>query len=165
MQGVHVVANSTKHTIQLILIFHSGCGVYRWSFHTGLSSQKVMMSEKNKVEESQPIASAVSNCDRSPSLASQMSPSLEKSSSRSKKRSSSASPLFRGNRIFNNIVTEQPRVQMKHYHYESFWKKVASEMNREISGIPIHSIMACCVLMMASNNLYHGELEIRILQK
>jgi hypothetical protein len=94
------------------------------------------MSEQNEIEQSQPRASTVSNDEQNPSLTSQMSPSLEKPSVKSRKRSSTSSSPYRGNRLFNNIVAEQPRVQMKHYHYESFWKKVASEMDRDLAGNP-----------------------------
>ena len=108
------------------------------------------MSEQNKIEQSQPVASAVSNDEQSPSVGSQMSPSLEKSSTKSRKRSSTSSSPYRGNRLFNNIVTEQPRVQMKHYHYESFWKNVACEMDRDLAGIPIYYCIVTYVLMAIS---------------
>ena len=62
-----------------------------------------------------------------------LSPSLE-SSARKKRRSSSASPPRRNNKIFNNIVTEQPRVQMKHYQLESLWKRVSFEVGDQTSG-------------------------------
>jgi hypothetical protein len=110
---------------------------YYWSYWHWILLQEVIMSEQNEIERSHPTASAVSNVEQSPSLRSQMSPSLEKPSLKSKRRSSSSSSPHRGNRLFNNIVAEQPRVQMKHYHYESFWKKVASEMDRDLAGIPL----------------------------
>ena len=64
------------------------------------------------------------------------SPNLE-SFARKKKRSSSASPPRRNNKIFNNIVTEQPRVQMKHYQLESLWRKLASEVGDETAGLKL----------------------------
>lgn len=120
------------------------------------------MSEPNKIEQSQPLALAVSTDEQSPSLKSQISPSLEKSSVKSKKRSSSSSSPYRGNRLFNNIVAEQPRVQMKHYHYESFWKNVASEMDRDLAGIPINCCITYCVLMKSAllrGNFHRGNFQ------
>ena len=49
--------------------------------------------------------------------------------------SASASPSRKGNKIFNNIVYEQSRTQMKHHHVKSFWNNAALEVTQGTAGI------------------------------
>ena len=44
--------------------------------------------------------------------------------------------------MMKSIITEQPRIQLKHYHVESFWNKVAAEMNENLPGIVLIHCLA-----------------------
>jgi hypothetical protein len=70
-----------------------------------------------------------------PSPSAQQSSSSSDGMSQSKKSGSSASPSRKSNKIFNNIVNEQSRTQMKHHHVRSFWNNVALEVAQGTTGI------------------------------
>ena len=70
-----------------------------------------------------------------PSSSVQQSSSGADAHSQVKKSGSSASPSRKSNKIFNNIVNEQSRTQMKHHHVKSFWNNVASEVIQGTAGI------------------------------
>ena len=74
------------------------------------------------------------------SSSSNQSPSSSSSSVRKRDISSTGSGSSSGNgngngngsnvnKIMRSIYEDQPRIQLKHYHVESFWDTVGSEMN------------------------------------
>ena len=73
-----------------------------------------------------------------PSSSSSPIPSPKCSSSSAKKRvmsSGGSGSGYKSNKMMKSIITEQPRIQLKHYHVESFWNKVAAEMNENPPGM------------------------------
>ena len=84
------------------------------------------------------LRGAINMTDRDEADAPNSSTSPSPSSSSAKKRGRSSTGSSSGhqdNRMMRSITAEQTHIQLKHYHVESFWNKVAAEMNEIPPGI------------------------------